>query len=279
MIQNLVGAMYLLRLTIYVVYWIYLEHWLNRDKGAGRALKIGLWIFVGITLLTTTVQYFFYPNLRNLQYLGWDPHLDRAFGVFFDTAIAGAVYGLIFLDTEDLFVRLAYFVFLIFSFSRNAYLALSASVAYLFFKQKQHLKIAAFILVLLVLAFIAPKPAGEGAKLTRTFTVMARLDDYKEGLGLFLKRPVLGYGYDRLRYVRNIPVSNSGATFSSSYLTILASSGLLGFSAFAWFVVSIWKKYKNKRMLLIFVGLASLFDNIFLHPFILLLFFSFLSDR
>ena len=43
------------------------------------------------------IQYFFYSNLRNLYYLGWDEHMVRMFSVFLDPNFAGAFFFLFFL--------------------------------------------------------------------------------------------------------------------------------------------------------------------------------------
>ncbi|MFH0979866.1 MAG: O-antigen ligase family protein, partial [Candidatus Roizmanbacteria bacterium] len=117
----------------------------------------------------------------------------------------------------------------------------------------------------------APKPTGEGVNLTRTFSIISRVEDYREGINLFIKKPILGYGYNRLRYVRNIQDSHAGASFSSSYLTILVSSGIMGLIGLMSLVRLIWKKKKNFRFLLLFLAVVSLFDNVLLHPFVLFL--------
>jgi hypothetical protein len=43
------------------------------------------------------IQYFFYSNLRNLYYLGWDEHMLRMFSSFLDPNFAGAFFVLFFL--------------------------------------------------------------------------------------------------------------------------------------------------------------------------------------
>ena len=43
------------------------------------------------------IQYFFYPSLKGLFYLGWDEHMYRMFSVFFDPNFAGAFFVLYFL--------------------------------------------------------------------------------------------------------------------------------------------------------------------------------------
>ena len=43
------------------------------------------------------IQYFFYSNLRNLYYLGWDDHMHRLFSTFLDPNFAGSFFVLYFI--------------------------------------------------------------------------------------------------------------------------------------------------------------------------------------
>ncbi len=85
-VENFIGFLYFLRLILYLVFFISL---LSEDK---KKIKQGLTIFTVLTILFSYSQYILYPNLRNLSYLGWDPHQYRAFGLFFDTTMAGVIY-------------------------------------------------------------------------------------------------------------------------------------------------------------------------------------------
>ncbi len=276
---NAVGLFYLLRLGLYGIYWAYLTYWIKKDKTAKNTISKGIWIITLLTIASTLIQYFLYPDLRNLFYQGWDPHLYRTFGVFFDTAIAAAIFGMIFLKSNKLIIKITYLFFIILSFSRSIYLSLIISLFYIFFKDKNVKKLVIYLLIGLFLVFIVPKPSGEGVNLLRTFSISSRIKDYQEGLNLFVKKPILGFGYNRLRYVRQIPKSNAGASFSSSYLTILVSAGLMGFIGLISLMSLIWKNNQVSRQLLVFIGVASFFDNIFLHPFILFFLFTLLSDK
>lgn len=285
---NVVGFLYWLRLVIYGLYGIYLSYELKKKPNFKKVIHQGIKIIVFFTIITTTVQYFLYPDLRNLLYLGWDPHLGRTFGVFFDTSIAAAVYGLIFLYSQNKIIKFIYLIFLVFSFSRSAYLGFIIILIFSMIKKnyqfkqfalKDFLSIILVIFSFIFLAIVAPKPLGEGAKLTRTYTIISRIKDYQEGFSLFIKKPFFGYGFNRLKYIRNFFYSNAGSSFSSSYLTIMVSSGLFGFIFLIKVIEYLWKKYERNRQLLIFIGIISFFDNIFLHPFIIFLLISLLFDR
>jgi len=135
------------------------------------------------------------------------------------------------------------------------------------------------IVVLIILGFIvlAPKPFGEGVKLFRTSTIESRLVDYRVGLNLFLKNPLIGVGYNRIRYFKPPDtslirgLSHAGASFHSSYLIVAVTSGVVGLGAFLyWF----WLTGRMSDFALVsgvFISVYSLFDNIILHPFVLFL--------
>ena len=267
--ENTVGFLYFLRLSLYLTYWSYLSYWSKKDPNCKKVLKNGIMIITVVTIITTVTQYLLYPDLRNLFYLGWDPHLYRTFGVFFDTAIAGTIYGMIFLFSDQFIVKSIFLIFLVLSFSRSIYLSFIIALLYLFIKKSQFKKLFIYLFILLFLIFLLPKPAGEGVNITRTFSIVSRVKDYQEGINLFLKKPIFGYGYNRLRYLRNIQGSHAGASFSSSYLTVLVSSGLIGLIGLISLMGLIWRHSKNARALIVFLGTVSLFDNVLLHPFIL----------
>ena len=268
--ENVVGFFYLLRLALYGAFLVYVGYGAKKNAQLKTSLRKAVLIITVMTVITTVTQYFLYPDLRNLLYLGWDPHLYRAFGVFFDTAIAASIFGIIFLFSSAPAAKIIYLIFLIFSFSRGNYLALTVSLVYIFWQKKLFKKLFIFLIIFLFLIFIAPKPAGEGAKLSRTFSIVSRFEDYREGLALFLKKPILGYGYNRLRYARGIEDSHA-ASFSSSYMTILASSGILGLFGLLGLFGEVWKSKKGFRPILLFLAVVSLADNVLLHPFIMFL--------
>ncbi len=201
------------------------------------------------------------------------------FGVFFDTSIAAAIFGILFLIINQPIIKIIYLILISLSFSRSIYLGLSLTLVYIFIQKKQLKRIFIFLLFFIVLISIAPKPAGEGVNLKRLYSITSRAEDYRQGINLWKNKLIFGYGYNRIRYIKNGDSVHSGATFSSSFLTILVSSGILGLFSFIWALWSLRKSNKTASTLLIFLSIISLFDNIFLHPFILFLLFMSLSDK
>ncbi|EKE13691.1 MAG: hypothetical protein ACD_12C00867G0002 [uncultured bacterium] len=277
--ENIVGLLYLCRLHLYLIFFIYLQYHTKTDKNFLKVVKKGIFLIAILTIISTLVQYFFYPDLRNLLYQDWDPHLYRTFGVFFDTSIAAAIFGIFFLTVNQPIIKIIYLALVALSFSRSIYLGLSLTLIYFFINQKQIKKIIFFFLFFIALIFFIPKPAGEGVNLKRLYSINSRAEDYRQGINLWIKKPIFGYGYDRIRYIKNSKSIHSGATFSSSFLTILVSSGILGLLSFIWVLWSLRKSNKLAPILLIFLCIVSLFDNVLLHPFILFLLFINLSDK
>lgn len=277
--ENIIASLYFFRLILYFSYFFYLQYHLKKNKDFSKTIKYGFFIIAVLTIISTIVQYFLYPDLRNLFYQGWDPHLYRTFGVFFDTSIAAAIFGFFFLTVNQPIIKIIYLILVALSFSRAVYLGLSLTLIYIFIQKKQFKKILLFLLFFITLIFIIPKPAGEGVNLKRFYSIVSRQEDYQTGLKLWKNKPILGYGYNRIRYIKKSDSLHSGASFSSSFLTILVSSGVLGLFGFLGVLGRLGKINKISQPLIIFLSIISLFDNILLHPFILFLLLTNLSDK
>ncbi len=268
--ENLISFLYFLRLVFYFLIYVY--------------LKINFEVFIislsGLIFIISLTQYFFYPDLRNLLYLGWDPHLYRMFGSYFDPYVATAIYNLIFfifLFNKNLkfrrFFLISYFIFIFLTFSRFGISSFLITLVIYLLKNKQFKKIVFLMICSVLLLLYIPKPFGEGVNLLRFFSIESRLMDYKQGLSFWLKKPVFGYGYNRIRYLKNDLISHSGASFHSSYLMILVTGGFVGFFLVSYGFYKYLKEIKDKKTFFyfLFVSLYSLADNVFLHPFILFL--------
>lgn len=271
--ENTVAFLYFFRLVLYFsTYFFYLKY-------HSPTIKKGIFLIAILTIISTLIQYFLYTDLRNLLYQGWDPHLYRTFGVFFDTSIAAAIFGIFFLTINQSVIKIIYLVLVALSFSRSIYLGLSITLIYLFIRENQFKKIILFLIFFVTLVFFIPKPSGEGVNLKRLYSIGSRVEDYKQGIELWKKQPIFGYGYNRIRSIKKSDSIHSGAAFSSSFLTILVSSGILGLLSFIWTLWSLSKSNKTASIILIFLSIISLFDNVLLHPFVLFLLLINLSDK
>lgn len=279
-LQNLVAALFLARLVFYQAFFLYLYFHLKRNKSIIE-FKKGFYFSLVLITISSLVQHFLYPDLRNLIYQGWDPHLNRLFGVFFDTGLAASFYGLVaiyFYRRKNIFATMVFMTFLVLTFSRSAYLFFILTIGYDFLRTR-NLKVVAVVLVLFVSIFsLVPKEFGVGVGLDRVFSIASRFEDYGKAYEIFKKAPVAGYGYNRIEFVKQkmIPSAqnrldipdHSSSAFSSSFLVILVTSGIVGLALFA---ASLYQMaaFRNLQLYFIFISLMSLSDNIILHPFIL----------
>ncbi len=286
--QNGVALLYFLRLAMYLGYWGYLGYWVRREKKIQKHLFYAFGIFITLTIVSSLAQYFFYPDLRNLIYLGWDPHLRRLFGVFFDTSTAASIYGSMFffvltlgkrfMQNKGLWVFGAFGglgilgIFLLLTFSRSAYIAFFLSLMFYLIYKKKVLFVMIFLSFFIVSFLLLPKQFGEGVGLGRTFSVYSRINDYREAIEIWKKSPLFGIGYNRIRYARSdSPRGHAASSFSSSYLIILVTGGILGLLGFLGMLGRWWLEYKKVRTPLFFLVILSFTDNIILHPFIMFL--------
>ncbi len=289
--ENVVAFLYLARLTLYFCVFLHLAYHRQNHKPYLKVFKKVFLVFAVLTAIFTLVQYILYPNLRNLFYLGWDEHLYRAFGLFFDTSVAAAIYGLTFLallmDTKHKIVKAKArtilmalnAIFLILSFTRGGYFALLATAAIYMVRRRM---IKWFIIGIAICAFIfilVPKPGGEGVNILRTNSIQSRIKDDMEGIDLFRRNPVLGVGYNHLRGIKPEArrgtdldsQSHAAGAYHSSFVTILATGGILGFLAFVYMLISLARISEGSFYFVTFLSIFSLFDNILLHPFVLFL--------
>ncbi len=285
--QNIISFLYFTRFVTYILYFLYLHYHLkkNNDQILSKTVRL----FFLITIISSFIQYFFYSDLQNLVYLGWDPHYHRMFGVFLDTSIAAAIYGLSFLFillSRFNSLALMFLVSLILTFSRSSYIALFISLFYLFLTKKIIRYTLLVVLLFFLLFLLVPKEFGQGVGLTRTFSISSRIFDYQQGIQIWSRNPIFGIGYNRLRYIREelkllgqmkVP-SHAASGLSSSYLIILICGGIIGLGFFIASIVSLIKMNREIATMVIFIAVLSFFDNVFLHPFVLFLLGSFLCS-
>ena len=234
--QVFIGLLYLVRLTTYFYFYLFLTNFKDKQLLFNSLLAMSFF-----TALFGWVQYFFYPDLTSLKYLGWDDHLYRLVGTFLDPGFTSLiiVFGGVISFVKKKYLLLAFFAMtLAFTYSRAGYLALIVSLflaSYLFKRFKAFLVV---LIYFLFIVFLLPRPAGEGVNLARTYSISSRISNYKETLEIFRKSPVFGVGFNniclaRKIYLKDVDLSSHSCSGSdSSLLLILATTGILGFMVF-----------------------------------------------
>ncbi len=277
--QVYIGLLYLVRLAAYFYFYIFLTNFKDRKLLLNSLLSLSLF-----SALFGWIQYFHYPDLTSLKYLGWDDHLYRLAGTFLDPGFTSLiiVFGGIISFVKKKHLLTAFFALtLAFTYARAGYAAFVVSLflASLIFK-----KFKAFLITLsffLIVVTLLPKPAGQGVNLARTYSISSRIENYKETLAIFKKSPVFGVGFNNLCLARKIYLnevnlsSHSCSGSDSSLLLILATTGIVGFMIFSASALKILFNLKRgfyaKTFLVIFsaVFVHSLFVNSLFYPWVM----------
>lgn len=291
LLTNIVGFMYLARLMMYTCWGIYSFFDSHIHKESDKKISIVIIIFTLIISTISLSQFLLYPDLNNLRYLGWDMHYNRLFGLFFDTSITGAIFGMLiwiilFLRKKIKPIWLSYCLLLIcflcgvLTFSRNFYIAFIFSLLMFTLITKNWKILITLLITFIILIIVVPKQFGPGVGLLRFFTFQSRLQEYGRAFVLWEKSPIIGVGYNRLKYVKEIAgqldknlvyPSHSSASYSSSFAIILVTGGIIGLTLFLLSLIQISILSPFFAVVITFLSIMSIADNILLHPFILFL--------
>ncbi len=285
--ENIVAFLYLVRLSLYFFYFSYLRYEV-RNTLPQSYHSVTQFSFISLILLST-IQYFLYPDLRNLFYQGWDPHLYRAFGTFLEPVILGSVIILyvlyvFFHRAQTVFKNIllaAGVAFGLLSFARSVYLGFITTLL-LYFSTKQKKILIGFLTLFFIGILLLPKSSGEGLTLLRTSTLVSRTENYRQGFELWKKNAIFGIGYNRIAYEKNREGmiekteirSHAEASFHSSFLIILVTGGIIGLLLYLVSLYQLAKLSTFSYYAVVFLSVVSLFDNVFLHPFVLFIFFT-----
>ena len=284
---NIIASLYAIRLTMYGVYIVYLFHHVISTQ---LKLVVPLIATSGLVLLVSILQFFLYPDIGNIAYLGWDPHISRLVGVFLDPPIAAGMFFLSgwYLVNQAQKAKQHYlliallvitFISIALTYSRGAFLAI-LSVILLFGISLKRYKIA-FVMIgtIIILILLIPKAQTESINLMRTTSITARLEDYRKGFEIWQKNPIFGIGYNHIRFekekyidevfVEDYNPSHGIASFHSSFMIILVTGGVGGLALFSYILFKLSRKSTYFLMSVVFLSTISFFDNVLLHPFIL----------
>ena len=289
-LENITALLYALRLAVYSTFLVLLLNPLIRKEIAGPALITCMVLSGVVVIMGSVIQYLYYPDLRNVWYQGWDPHYFRLFGTFLEPVILAGVFGIgtaILLANKQLksWIRwggisvLA--VLLMLTFSRAALLAYALMIIVFAIRNKMWIPILAGVVVFAGAYLVAPKPSGEGVNLLRTSTIQSRVADYQDGISVWKEQPLIGVGYNHIPFEKDIPFSysstgeqipnNAQGAYHSSFVTILATGGIVLLSVYVWFWFCMARASEYYLYGIVFLSTLAFFDNVLLHPFLLYL--------
>lgn len=224
------------------------------------------------------IQYFFWPNLTNYKYFGWDPHLNRLTSTFIDPTFTALIFLLLlifyFFTNPNIFTLSLIYLAISLTYSRSTLLALLLSSLYISIKKNKNIKLFVKTSLLIIITIIVlPNSMGEGTNLKRTSTIHAKVENYKQALNLIKQKPLIGHGYNNLVSIKkpkNFYPDHSLSGFDSSLLTITSTSGIIGLTLF---LFAFSKYFSNltlsQKTAIISILVHSLFANSLLYSWII----------
>ncbi|MDZ4229052.1 MAG: hypothetical protein U1C50_02245, partial [Patescibacteria group bacterium] len=130
----------------------------------------------------------------------------------------------------------------------------------------------------LALALLSlPRPGGEGVKLERLVSARQRISNYQLSIDFWRQSPVLGLGFDTLRYYRDNQASHSASGLDSSLLLVLVTTGVVGLAAYVNLLKHLWQNHPLMRLSLVALVTHSLFVNSLFYPWVMVWLFCLVS--
>lgn len=308
--EILIGSLYLWRWIFYTLFLFILVE--ESKLFLKKRITQYLYISVVLGLIFGIVQYFIFPNLEPLFDAGWDRHSYRLVGTWLDANFTGLLITLFSLWALDhlfknkqslleIFNRQkqnpAFFLLSVFSiicllltYSRASYLAFIIGIIILSFRKRIFiLSIVICIGLIFSLSFL-PRKHGEGTKLERTSTVIARLGDWNNDIKVIAQEPAFGYGFNTLRYVKHNlglinekwEITHSGAGMDNSLLFLIATVGIFGVIQFLLFWKNVFVSYGLSDVMiasLIAVFVHGMFNNSWLYPWSLIWIYLIIAEK
>lgn len=265
--------LYLIRLTLLLSFLIY-------PPKIEAKIKKFFYLAVFSNVIFGLVQYLFWPNFTYFSSLNWDPHLFRLVSTFFDPTFTALIYLFLIIAVflQPKFpcrktILIITYIAMALTYSRSTYISFFVAFVYIAY-QKNSLRIFFISLILIISTiYFLPRFEGEGTKLERTSSIMAKVQNYQEAYQLFLRSPIIGHGYNNLPYLKinQDSKSHANSAFDGSLMTIITTTGIFGLLLF---IIGIFRVFINSHLitktLIIAVLIHSLFANSLLYPWVLL---------
>lgn len=288
--------LYAFRLLLYanIIFAISLISKKEKDKIFQKLSLAGI-VFIALGF----VQYFLYPGLKNLYYLGWDEHLYRLFSTLLDPNFAGAVIVLTIVTLlsfvlnvkrkKPIFITLLFLsiVSLFLTYSRSSIIMFIVSILVFFILKKNYKTLILIFVFVFFSIFLIPKDFSiENMNPFRSASIIGRSNSMKDALKVFETSPLYGVGFNSLRYSQRrigvldtrFELTHAGAGVPNSYLVVLATTGIIGliiFLTFLLFVIKeVFRVFAEKGdyysivtiSCLVGVFVHSLFENTLFYP-------------
>lgn len=280
--EILIGFLYLLRWITYAGLYFVVYELVKVNEEIIKYLLFGL-ISLGVAIgVLGLFQYFLYPDLRNLVYLGWDPHYYRLFSTFFDPGFTGAILvltliliTLTFFEYPRWWLAAGFFLTflsLFLTFSRSSYLAFLMGMGTVgVMKKSGKFLLTLFLIFFLALTFLPKGQERIATRFTRQETSYARLNNWQESLLIIKDHPLLGVGFNTYRYAQRDygfsqkTESHAGAGADSSLLFVAATTGFFGLLVYLWLWGEIVKGSQMSERSIVSLAVLSSTIALFAH--------------
>ncbi len=278
--EYITSFLYIVRFCLYILF-----AWLIFSAAFGdfrKSLKKIL-LLSGISFaILGLLQFTFFPNLEFLSFLGWDPHYFRTVSTFFDPNFAGGFLVLTLLLVTHNFATdkkwntlffITVYLALLTTFSRSSYaMFLTSGLTLSVLKRSKKFFIVTIILfAILLLGFrIYAQLVATPRNIDRTQSASFRLNTWQQGLELFQKSPILGIGFNAYRYgIKEYNLgdmqfleSHGSSSNDSSILFVASTTGILGLTAYLYFLWNMLK-LSDKKNFILTAGLTGLIIHSF----------------
>lgn len=286
-ISSMSGLLYLLRWIMYLGFGMAIYDLLTKRVLAIRPIK---WLFrIGLLAAFLGIgQYIFWPDTRILYTFGWDDHLNRLIGTYFDPGFTGLMFILALilgLVRKNYLAVGLFLVATLLTYSRASMLTLLIILLIWTVKTRELVIGSSWLIVSLILVLMLPQTAGEGVKLARTQSVTARITSTVSGLEIFTQNPIWGIGFNNYRLVlpqsdRQIPSHTSSP--DNSYIFLLATAGLFGLGLFIASIGGLWlfswQESAELFLSIVAISIHAMFNNTWFYPFVLIWFWILLAS-
>ncbi len=291
--EFIAAAMYGIRWTSLILLAFLI---MDENPEIKKIIQLELLIFSCMLAIAGFIQLTIMPDFSQFEILGWDPHQGRLLSTWFDPNFVGAylafslpVFMGIAWDSKKypalwLLILGLMALALLLTLSRSAYLAGIVGMGIFALIRSRKLFIFLIIATLLSLTILSPV-RERSISLVQSIidstsesyflpdpSARLRFNSWEEAWRLFLDKPLLGQGYNRyaeaalkLGSLKDTKIHSANGS-DSSLLTILATTGVLGFLPFislyamilrkAWWT---WSHHNKSSALGLFTGITGLF--------------------